>query len=69
MFGQMGLLMKRPTRVDVRAIAPTTLLVLDEDRFLRLLNRSNAIKTAVEDSARARGISLDQLKADLLQHC
>lgn len=61
MFGQMGLLMRRPQRVQVRAIAPSTLLVLDEERFLRLLKRSKAIQTAVQDSARQRGIPLEQL--------
>ncbi|WP_341864171.1 cation:proton antiporter [Gymnodinialimonas sp. 57CJ19] len=61
MFGQMGLLMKRPLRTDVRAIAPSTLLVLDQDRFLRLLKRSTALQRAVHESARIRGISLEQL--------
>lgn len=67
MFGQMGLLMKRPTRADVRAIAPSTLLVLDEDRFLRLLKRSDAVKNAVDQSARTRGISIEHLKEDLMK--
>lgn len=61
MFGQMGLLMRRPQRVEVRAIAPTTLLVLDEDRFLRLLKRSKVIQQAFFDSARKRGITPEQL--------
>lgn len=65
MFGQMGLLMRRPQRAEVRAIAPSTLLVLDEERFLRLLKRSKAIQAAVQDSAIRRGISLEKLSPDL----
>ena len=41
---------------DVRAIAPTTLLVLDEERFRRLLERSEALRAAVRESAEKRGI-------------
>lgn len=61
MFGQMSLLMRRPQRVEVRAIAPTTLLALEEDRFLRLLKRSKMIQSAVLESARKRGVASDQL--------
>ena len=43
-------------RADVRAIAPTTLLVLDEERFWRLLERSRALREAVLTSAEKRGI-------------
>jgi len=57
MFGQMVLLMQRPRRVEVRAIAPTTLLVLDEAAFRRLLERSPAMRDAVRASAEKRGIS------------
>ena len=56
MFGQMAILTNRVRRVDVRAIAPTTLLVLDEDRFRRLLERSAALREAVRASAEKRGI-------------
>ena len=56
MFGQMAILTNRVRRVDVRAIAPTTLLVLDEDRFRRLLERSAALRDAVRASAEKRGI-------------
>jgi Na+:H+ antiporter len=63
MFGQMGLLMRRPQRTEVRAIAPSTLLVLDEARFLRLLKRSKAIQAAVQESAVKRGIPIEQLSA------
>ncbi len=56
MFGQMALLTNRARRADVRAIAPTTVLVLDEDRFRRLLKRSKALREAVRLSAEKRGI-------------
>ncbi|OWU84396.1 sodium:proton antiporter [Oceanicola sp. 22II-s10i] len=56
MFGQMAILTGRARRVNVRAIAPTTLLVLDEDRFRLLLGRSAALRRAVTASAIARGI-------------
>ncbi|KUF10337.1 cation:proton antiporter [Pseudoponticoccus marisrubri] len=61
MFGQMAVLMRRPRRVEVRAIAPSTLLVLDEARFRRLLNRSKALQKAVRASAEKRGIAPDDL--------
>lgn len=61
MFGQMGLLLRRPTRAEVRAIAPSTLLVLDEARFLRLLKRSKPIQEAVRASAARRGIPIERL--------
>ncbi|MDO5757969.1 MAG: cation:proton antiporter [Rhodobacterales bacterium] len=61
MFGQMSLLLRRPPRTEVTAIAPTTLLVLDEDRFLRLVNRSKTIQAAVAESAQKRGIASEQL--------
>ncbi|TMV13473.1 cation:proton antiporter [Arenibacterium halophilum] len=56
MFGQMAILTNRARRANVRAIAPTTLLVLDEDRFRQLLGRSKALRNAVAASAVARGI-------------
>ena len=56
MFGQMAILMQKPLRAEAKAIAPTTLLVLDEDRFRRLLGRSKALRTAVRESAEKRGI-------------
>lgn len=56
MFGQMAILTSKARRADVRAIAPTTLLVLDEDRFRRLLERSQALRRAVRISAEKRGI-------------
>jgi CPA1 family monovalent cation:H+ antiporter len=56
MFGQMALLMNRSRPAEVRAIAPSTLLVLDEARFRRLLARSAALQEAVRTSAENRGI-------------
>lgn len=56
MFGQMSILTNKARRADVRAIAPTTLLVLDEDRFRRMLERSEVLREAVRVSAEKRGI-------------
>jgi CPA1 family monovalent cation:H+ antiporter len=61
MFGQMALLLSKARRAEVRAIAPSTLLVLDEARFRSLLSRSAALQDAVRASATQRGISLDLL--------
>jgi CPA1 family monovalent cation:H+ antiporter len=57
MFGQMAVLMEKPLRTEVRAIAPSTLLVLDEARFLRLLKRSASLQEAVRATAEKRGLS------------
>jgi CPA1 family monovalent cation:H+ antiporter len=65
MFGQMSMLMRRRQRAEVRAIAPSTLLVLDEARFLRLLKRSKAIQAAVYASAVRRGIPIEQLSVEI----
>lgn len=56
MFGQMALLANIATRAEVKAIAPSTLLALDEMPFRRLLKRSKAIQAAVRDTALKRGI-------------
>ncbi len=61
MFGQMAILLERTRRFEVRAIAPSTLLVLDEARFRRLLARNKALQTAVRASAEKRGIEPDEL--------
>lgn len=63
MFGQMAILMRRPPRFELRAIAPSTLLVLNEARFRRLLSRSAAIQDAVRASAEKRGMDPDLLVA------
>ena len=64
MFGQMAILMKKARRAEVRAIAPSTLLVLDEARFRRLLDRSKALQNAVRASAEKRGIEPEGLFED-----
>lgn len=56
MFGQLAVLSARVRRAEARAIAPSTLLVLDDDRFRRLVARSAALKAAVRASAERRGI-------------
>lgn len=61
MFGQMAILMKRPPRAEVKVIAPSTFLVLDEARFRRLLARSAALQTAVRAIAEKRGIDPETL--------
>jgi CPA1 family monovalent cation:H+ antiporter len=63
MFGQMAILMNKARRAEVRAIAPSTLLVLDEARFRRLLDRSAALREAVRASAEKRGVDPDALLA------
>ncbi|EKE43219.1 putative Na+/H+ antiporter [Oceaniovalibus guishaninsula JLT2003] len=64
MFGQMAVLMKRPRRIEVRAIAPSIILELDEDRFRSLLARSETVRDAVRASAERRGIDPADLGAD-----
>ncbi|WP_439521987.1 cation:proton antiporter [Marivita sp.] len=64
MFGQMAILMKNIRKTEVRAIAPSTLLELDEVRFRRLLGRSSALKDAVHASAEKRGIEPGDLFDD-----
>lgn len=64
MFGQIAILMKNARRAEVRAIAPTTLLVLDVTRFRSLLKRSAALRDAVRSSAEQRGIDPDALLSD-----
>ncbi|NOD95524.1 cyclic nucleotide-binding domain-containing protein [Ruegeria sp. HKCCD4884] len=66
MFGQLAMLMKRPRRVSVRVLAPSTLLVLDEARFRRLLRRSKAMRNSVKKSASKRMI--DPAVLDLDEH-
>jgi monovalent cation:H+ antiporter, CPA1 family len=63
MFGQMAILMQKPRRTEVTAIAPSSLLVLDETRFRRLLKRSKILQEAVIDSARRRGLDPAQVLA------
>lgn len=67
MFGQMAILMNKARRAEVRAIAPSTLLVLDEARFRRLLDRSKAMQEAVRRSAEGRGVAPEILLPDSAQ--
>lgn len=59
MFGQMAILMQKPRRTAATAISSSTLLVLDEARFRRLLKRSAGLQEAVRQSAKARGVKTD----------
>ncbi len=61
MFGQLAILTRRARRAEVRAIAPSTLLMLDEARFRRLLSKSEALRDAVRKSAEKRGFDADVL--------
>lgn len=56
MFGLMGVLLRGPRRAMVKAIAPSTLLVLDEERFRRVLNKSAVLRAAVRKNALKRGL-------------
>ena len=56
MFGQMAILTARARRAEVRAIAPSTLLVLDEARFRRLLGRSARCRSRCAPARKKRGI-------------
>jgi monovalent cation:H+ antiporter, CPA1 family len=67
MFGQMAILSSRARRAEVRAIAPSTLLVLDQDRFRRLLERSPTLQDAVRASAEKRGIAPEELLPETAQ--
>lgn len=62
MFGQMGVLTRRIRKAEVRAITPTTLLVLDEAGFRRLLKRSAALRRAVRDSVVGKVVAGEVLR-------
>ncbi len=63
MFGHLALLTRAARRARVTAITPCTLLVLDQSRFLRLLARSPALRSAVRASAEKRGLDPDHVLA------
>lgn len=67
MFGQMGVLTTRLRRTEARAITPTSLLVLDETGFRRLLKRSSALRQAVRDSVRGKPLEAEVLRMPELQ--
>jgi CPA1 family monovalent cation:H+ antiporter len=62
MFGQLALLSRQTPRAQVTAISHTTLLVLDESRFRRLLKRSQNLRAAVLKSAEKRGLDVASLQ-------
>lgn len=55
-FGQLGILTRRPRRARVTALTHCTLLRLDETRFLDLLSRNETLRKAVEESTKRRGL-------------
>ncbi len=59
MFGHFSALRKVRTQAEITTLCPTTLLVLDEARFIALLSRNEGLLRAVEESARRRGIDFD----------
>jgi len=62
MFGQLSLLSRQTHRTQAMALSHTTLLVLDETRFRRLLKRNDRIRIAVIESAKKRGIDVKSLQ-------
>ncbi|WP_108261348.1 cation:proton antiporter [Mangrovicoccus ximenensis] len=56
MFGQIAMLTGRKFRGDVSAIAPTTLLVLDEARFMAMLRTNKALRNSILASAEERDL-------------
>lgn len=62
MFGQLSILSRQTRRTQVIAISHSTLLVLDETRFRRLLARNAAVRDAVRRSAERRGLDVDLLE-------
>ncbi len=59
MIGHFALLSRTPAQAEVRAVIPTTLLVLDEPRFLDLLRRHDGLREAIRANAARRGLTLD----------
>ena len=67
MFGQLSLLSRQVRRIQITAISHSTLLVLDEVSFRRLLERSETLRAAVRESAERRGLSTEALDLTVLQ--
>lgn len=57
MFGQIALLTGRKFRGDIHALSPTTVLVLDEARFMRLLRSKRALRKQILKMAEARNLA------------
>lgn len=62
MFGQFSLLIRQIRRTQAIAISHSTLLVLDEARFRRLLKRNEGVRTAVIESAEKHGLDAAALQ-------
>jgi monovalent cation:H+ antiporter, CPA1 family len=62
MFGQLSLLSRQIRRTQATAISHTTLLVLDEVRFRKLLKRNQDVRSAVLESAERRGLDAAALQ-------
>ena len=59
MFGHLAMLRRGLRRGRTTAIAPSTLLTLDEARFMELLRTDEGLRQAVIDSAGKRGVAID----------
>ena len=60
MFGQLAVLSRQTRNIQVTAISHCALLVLDEPSFRRLMKRSETIRNAVAESAKRRGVTIDE---------
>jgi CPA1 family monovalent cation:H+ antiporter len=54
MFGEMAVLSRRPRQAQVKAIGYSTLMCLDEGRFLALLDTNPVLKAHVDKTIEAR---------------
>jgi len=54
-FGSLTVLKHRWPRAEAKAITPCTLLVLDEARFAKLLEKNESLERAVEEASRQSG--------------
>lgn len=61
-FGQIGVLTRKPRRAQVTALTPTSLLELDEKGFRRLLRKSPSLRKVVRESSAFKKHSEDLLK-------
>lgn len=67
MFGQLSLLSRQTRRTKATAISHTTLLVLDEVGFRRLLKGNEKLRSAVIESAKRRGDDAQRVGVDPLE--
>lgn len=67
MFGQLSLLSRQTRRTKATAISHTTLLVLDEVGFRRLLKGNEKLRSAVIESAKRRGDDAQRFGVDPLE--